>query len=142
MRPDRGYAARGLRPALQLRQADGTLIDATPSPVGSGRGAGSRVGRRAVLAGGAVAAALIAGGLSFLASGSPDGLERVAESEGFADSARDHAFGGFALAEYGEIGGVPVGLAGLLGVVVTVIVGVTVFRLVRRRSDREENVAA
>lgn len=145
VRPDLVYAARGLRPVLQLRQADGTLIGAPPGPASIGRAgssAGSRVGPRAVLAGVALAAALIAGALSFLASGSPDGLERVAESEGFADSARDHAFGTFALADYGEIGGVPIGLAGLLGVVVTVIIGLTVFRFVRRRADREENVTA
>ncbi|HEX6326849.1 MAG TPA: energy-coupling factor ABC transporter permease [Jiangellaceae bacterium] len=145
VRPDLVYAARDLRPVLALRQADGTLIDATPRPARTGRAgtsAGDRVGRRAVLAGGALATALIAGALSFLASGSPDGLERVAESEGFADSARDHAFGNFAFADYGEIGGIPVGLAGLLGVVVTVIIGLTVFRLVRRRTDRQENVTA
>ena len=38
--------------------------------------------------------------------------------------------------------GIPVGLAGLLGVVVTVIIGLAVFRLVRHRADREENVTA
>ena len=68
--------------------------------------------------------------------------EPVAESEGCADSARDRVFGNFALAEYGEIGGIPVGRAGLLGVVVTVIIGLTVFRFVRRRTDRKENVTA
>jgi cobalt/nickel transport system permease protein len=85
---------------------------------------------------------LIAGALSFLASGSPDGLERVAESEGFADSAREHTFGNSSLADYGEIGGIPVGIAGLLGVVATVAIGVTVFRLVRRRANHGENVTA
>ena len=145
VRPDLVFAARGLRPVLRLRQADGTLVDASPSVAGAGPTGdrpGSRAPLRAVLVGGAVATALIAGVLSFLASGSPDGLERVAENEGFADSTREHAFGGFALADYGEIGGIPVGLAGLLGVVITMIIGVAVFRLVRRRSRRDENVAA
>ena len=137
VRPDLVYAARGLRPALQLRQADGTLIPAPAITPNSAPGA--RVGRRGVLIGGACVTVLIAGALSFLASGSPDGLERVADSEGLADSARDHALGDFSLADYGEIGGVPVGIAGLLGVVVTVAIGLTLFRFVRRRANREEN---
>lgn len=139
VRPDLVYAARGLRPALQLRQADGTLV---PAPAGTpgNQPATTRAGLRGVLIGGALTTALIAGAVSFLASGSPDGLERVAESEGFADSAREHVFGDFSLADYGEIGGIPVGVAGLVGVAVTVAIGLAVFRAIRRRSEREQNV--
>ena len=140
VRPDLVYAARGLRPALQLRQADGTLI---PAPAGPGPSASGTPGAslRGLLIGGGLMAALIAGALSFLASASPDGLERVAESEGFADSAREHTFGNFSLAEYGELGGIPVGLAGLVGVVITAGIAVVVFRFVRRRAARQQNVS-
>ncbi len=139
VRPDLVYAARGLRPALQLRQADGTLI---PAPAGTPEStrATTRISLRGLLIAGAVTTALVAGVLSLLTSGSPDGLERVAESEGFADSARVHIFGNFSLADYGEIGGIPVGIAGLLGVAVTVGIGLALFRFVRRRSEREQNV--
>ena len=36
---------------------------------------------------------LVAGGVSLLASGKPDGLNRVAQDEGFADTESDHAVG-------------------------------------------------
>lgn len=141
VRPDLVYAARGLRPVLQLKQADGTLIPA-PSNTPATVPASSRVSTRGLLIGGGCVAALIAGALSYLASGSPDGLERVAQGEGFADTARDHIFGTFSLADYGEFGGIPVGVAGLLGVVVTVAIGLVLFRLIRRRAAREESFTA
>ncbi len=137
VRPDLVYAARGLRPALQLRQADGTLV---PAPPAKPAAAPAGVSPRGLLVGGGIVTVLIAGVLSFLASGSPDGLERVAETEGFADAARDHALGTFALADYGDIGGIPVGLAGLVGVVVTVVIAWAVFRFVGRRQKRKESV--
>src|SRR5690606_19500552 len=102
-----------------LRQADGSYVDApqqdtTPK---------ARGGLRPLLISGGLASLLLAGVVSFFASGHPDGLEYVAESEGFIDTAREHALGGFALADYGEVGGIPVGLAGVLGVLVTVAAG-------------------
>ena len=135
VRPDLVYAARGLRPVLQLRQADGSLI---PTPAGRPDTTPAGVGLRGLLVVGGLVTALIAGVLSFLASGSPDGLERAAEDQGFA--ARDHAFGSFSLADYGEISGIPVGVAGLLGLVVTVAIGWTVFRFVRRWAQRDESI--
>jgi len=75
--------------------------------------------------------------VSFFASSNPDGLEYVAEGEGFLDTAQDHAFGGFGLADYGEVGGIPVGVAGILGVAVVVVIGVVLFRLVAGRSRAE-----
>jgi cobalt/nickel transport system permease protein len=136
VRPDLVYAARGLQAPLQLRRADGTLVE-VPSVAEPRR---APVGTRGLLVGGGVVALLLAGVVSFFVSEHPDGLEHVAETTGFADAERDHAFGGLPLAEYGEVGGVPVGLAGLLGVIVTIVIGVAVFRLVGRRRRQRENV--
>ncbi|MGX1573418.1 energy-coupling factor ABC transporter permease [Cellulosimicrobium funkei] len=81
--------------------------------------------RRAVLAlgTGALLAAVV---VSSFAAATPDGLEATAESVGFADAARDHAFAGAPFADYGEVGGIFVGVAGLVGValVVALTVGV------------------
>jgi cobalt/nickel transport system permease protein len=132
VRPDLVHAARGLRPVLQLKNADGVLVDApvgrTPAP------SGRRI--RDVVVGGGVAALILAGVVSFYASTSPDGLEYVAGENGFLGTARDHLFGDLALAGYGDVGGIPVGVAGVLGVVVTVGIGSLVFRAVSRRSHR------
>lgn len=127
VRPDLVHAARGLMPALQLKQPDGSVVTAEPRPP-------TKRPLRPVLVAGLGVAAVLAGGLSFYASSNPDGLEFVAAGEGFAETAGEHALGGFALAAYGEIGGIPVGVAGLIGVVVTVGAAVVVFRLVSRRS--------
>ncbi|MBE9940129.1 PDGLE domain-containing protein, partial [Cellulosimicrobium cellulans] len=64
--------------------------------------------------------------VSSFAAATPDGLEATAESVGFADAARDHAFAGAPLADYGEVGGIFVGVAGLVGLalVVALTVGV------------------
>ncbi|SDU83295.1 energy-coupling factor ABC transporter permease [Jiangella alkaliphila] len=132
VRPDLVYAARGLRPALQLKQADGTLVPVgAPEPAG----AAARGSVRPLLIGGSLVALALAGIVSFFASANPDGLEYVAEGEGFLETARDHAFGDFALADYGDVGGIPVGLAGILGVAVVVVIGVVLFRLVGGRSS-------
>jgi cobalt/nickel transport system permease protein len=44
-------------------------------------------------------------------------------------------FGGLALADYGAVGGIPVGVAGVLGVLVTIAVGWALFRWATRHSD-------
>jgi len=130
VRPDLVYAARGLRAPLALKQADGTVVAPDAEA-----GQTTRVSTRALLIGGALVTAIVAGAVSFFASSSPDGLESVAETEGFAEAAREHTFGGFALADYGEVGGIPVGLAGLLGAAAVLVVGLVLFRLVRQRGD-------
>jgi cobalt/nickel transport system permease protein len=137
VRPDLVFAARGLRPALELRGADGSVQVPAPAPVRPDATTNPRRTSGRLVAAGLAATLLLAGVASFFASGSPDGLERVAEEQGFIDTARDHAFGHLPLADYGDVGGIPVGLAGLLGVTVTVLVGRLVFRLLAgRRPDR------
>ncbi|MGH8867874.1 MAG: energy-coupling factor ABC transporter permease [Actinomycetes bacterium] len=134
VRPDLVYAARGLQPDLTLRTPEGdvTVAATSPSP------ALLRVSTRGLLLGVAGAALVLSGLVSFLASGSPDGLERVAGDRGFLGQARDHAFGGFVLADYGEVGGIPVGVAGVIGVAATVLVSLVVFWLLGRGSRRDE----
>jgi len=85
-----------------------------------------------------IAALSLAGGLSFYASSSPDGLEKVAEDEGFLESAEDSALSNSPLADYGLAGldseRLSVGIAGVIGVVVTAIVALALFSLIKKRS--------
>lgn len=82
---------------------------------------------------------LVALGLAMLvspfASGSPDGLERVAGDEGFGEAARDHNLADSPLADYGIKGidneKVGTALAGLVGVLITFGVGLGLFAVVR-----------
>jgi len=73
------------------------------------------------------------------ASSSPDGLEHVADQQGFADSATDHNLSGSPLADYGENltgnDNLNTALAGLAGVVITFALGYGVFCLAKR-TDR------
>jgi cobalt/nickel transport system permease protein len=95
----------------------------------------ARDGRRWWLAAGAVALVLAAV-VSHYASSQPDGLERVAEDEGFLDAADDHDLADGPLADYGVEGvdddRLSVGVAGVAGVAVTLALGAGLFRLVRR----------
>ncbi|MFD8531246.1 energy-coupling factor ABC transporter permease [Streptosporangium canum] len=129
IRPDLVYGARGLAAPLVLRGADGEAVVAQDAPAPA---AVRRPGW--FLPAGIVVAALLAGVVSFYASSSPDGLERVAEDKGFSSQAADHALGEQPLADYGDAGGIPVGVAGLIGVGVTLAVGGGLFFAVRRRT--------
>ncbi|MFF4991137.1 energy-coupling factor ABC transporter permease [Streptosporangium saharense] len=130
VRPDLVYGARGLAAPLVLKGADG---EATAVSAPQRATAPRRVGW--FLPAGVLVAALLAGVVSFYASSSPDGLERVAEDKGFIGQASDHALGDQPLADYGEVGGIPVGVAGLVGVGVTLAVGGGLFFAVRRRNQ-------
>ncbi len=82
--------------------------------------------------------AILAGGASFYASSSPDGLEKVAEDVGFIETAKDHTFGDFTLSDYGVSGlenaRLSVGFAGLIGVLVTALVALGLFMLIRKKA--------
>jgi cobalt/nickel transport protein len=94
-----------------------------------------------------IAALLVAGGLSYLASGDPDGLDTVTlsgcelDADGepvagtcIAQNADDHALGDSPLADYTVAGDdATVGVAGVVGVVVTLVVAGGLFWLLRRR---------
>lgn len=123
VRPDLVYGARGLAKPLVLRGADGETTVAGQQPVAPARG-----GLKPFLLGGIGVTLVLAGVVSFFASPDPDGLEAVAENKGFSDQAADHLFGSWALADYGEVGGIPVGVAGIIGVgLVLLIAGVVAY---------------
>nr|WP_239064227.1 energy-coupling factor ABC transporter permease [Streptomyces sp. SID14436] len=133
VRPDLVHGARGLRQRLKLR-VDGELVDAPePEPAASAP-AGSP---RRIWAAGLVTSLLLAGFVSFYASADPDGLEKVATDHGIDEKAEEHATAGSPLADYGvrdvsdeRLSG---GLAGVIGVGVTVVAGTGVFWVLRRR---------
>jgi cobalt/nickel transport protein len=79
---------------------------------------------------------IIAGVVSFYADPNPDGLERVAEDQGFIEDAADSANAEIFASDYGIAGvedeRLSVGLAGLLGIVVMVVVGFGLFWLLGR----------
>ena len=86
------------------------------------------------------AALVLAAVVSFYASSSPDGLEKVAEDIGFLDTAKDHSNSDFALADYGVAGveneRFSVGLAGTIGVVTTGLVAVVLFMALGRKKQK------
>lgn len=87
-------------------------------------------------AGLAVAAALVFA-LGPRASSQPDGLERVAIDQGFADQGTPHALEGLPTADYGVEGvgndALSTGLAGVAGMAVTFGVGWALVAMARRR---------
>jgi cobalt/nickel transport protein len=93
--------------------------------------------RRGPWIAGLLVALLIAGVGSWYASGSPDGLEWAAEQTGFAHTAEDSAVADSPLADYGVAGvgseRLSGGLAGLVGVAVTLVLAGGLALLVRRR---------
>jgi cobalt/nickel transport protein len=96
-----------------------------------------KISNRKFYASALLISALLAGGASFYASSSPDGLEKVAEDVGFIESAKDHTFVDFTLSDYGIAGlenaRLSVGFAGLIGVVVTALVALGLFMLIRKK---------
>lgn len=80
---------------------------------------------------------LVAGVASYYASSSPDGLEKVAADKGLDANATDHSLADGPLADYGVSGveneRLSVGLAGVIGVLVTLGVAGGLFLLVRKK---------
>ncbi|MEV8035853.1 energy-coupling factor ABC transporter permease [Streptomyces sp. NPDC002742] len=132
VRPDLVYGARGLQQRLKLR-VGGELVDAptVAAPVAA------RSSHRKVWITGLVTSLVLAGFVSFYASSNPDGLEKVAKDKGIDTRTGKHATGDSPLAGYGvkDISDARVsgGLAGVIGVGVTVVAGTGVFWTVRRR---------
>ncbi|MGW4224717.1 energy-coupling factor ABC transporter permease [Streptomyces bauhiniae] len=141
VRPDLVYGARGLRQQLRLR-VNGELVDApdaTPAP------AAARTSRRTLWITGLVTSLVLAGFVSFYASANPDGLEKVAHDKGIDKKTEPHHSSDSPLADYGvkdvanaRLSG---GLAGVIGVGVTVVAGSAVFWAVRRRRDHDASPA-
>ncbi|MBZ6114434.1 MULTISPECIES: energy-coupling factor ABC transporter permease [Streptomyces] len=137
VRPDLVYGARGLGQRLKLR-VNGELVDA-PSDTGPAPAPVASRSHRKVWITGLVASLVLAGFVSFYASADPDGLEKVASDKGIDEKAEEHANADSPLADYGveDIADARVsgGLAGVIGVGVTVVAGSAVFWAVRRRRN-------
>lgn len=96
---------------------------------------------RVLIVTGLLVALVVAGIVSFYASGSPDGLERVATDHGFIDQAEEHQAAESPLADYGMAGvddaRLSGGLAGVVGTLLVLGVGSGLFLLIRRRDEAE-----
>ncbi|MCX5399041.1 energy-coupling factor ABC transporter permease [Streptomyces sp. NBC_00102] len=143
VRPDLVHGAKGFAAPLKLR-VDGQLIDAAPAAKPA-VGVATR-STRGLLAGGLLTALVLAGVVSYYASSSPDGLEKVATDKGIDRNVEEHASADSPLADYGvkdvDDARLSGGLAGVIGVGVTVVVGGTVFWVIRRRRDDGADVTA
>ncbi|MFF8985160.1 energy-coupling factor ABC transporter permease [Streptomyces globisporus] len=138
VRPDLVHGVQGsLAAPLKLR-VDGELVDA-PAATRDTEPAPARRSTRGFWITGLVSAFLLAGFVSFYASANPDGLERVAGDQGFDEKAEEHGAADSPLADYGvgdiENARLSGGLAGVIGVSATVVVGTGVFWVVRRRKE-------
>ncbi len=88
---------------------------------------------RLLIAGVAIAV-LVAVSSAWVASGDPDGLERVAEEEGFIETARDPGYE--VLPDYtvpGIDGEISTAVAGIIGVALMAAIGLGLGRLLARR---------
>ncbi|MFB7172545.1 energy-coupling factor ABC transporter permease [Streptomyces sp. NPDC056254] len=137
VRPDLVHGARGLAAPLKLR-VDGVLVDAPAAAPAAAASAGAGAGStKKVWATGLVTALVLAGFVSFYASAAPDGLEKVAADKGIDEKVQEHAAAGSPLADYGvedvDDARLSGGLAGVIGVGVTVAAGTGIFWAVRRR---------
>ena len=83
---------------------------------------------------------LLAGVVSFYASSNPDGLEKVAETIGFIETAEDHAIADSPLADYGVKGvdneRLSVGISGVIGVLGTAGISVGLFYFLRKDKSK------
>ncbi|MFE5624578.1 energy-coupling factor ABC transporter permease [Streptomyces virginiae] len=145
VRPDLVHGARGLTAPLQLR-VDGVLVDA-PAAAATAPAAGAAAGStKKVWVTGLVTALVLAGFVSFYASADPDGLEKVAADKGIDEKVEEHAAAGSPLADYGvkdvDDARLSGGLAGVIGVGVTVVAGTGIFWAVRRRRTDELTATA
>lgn len=92
---------------------------------------------------GFIVALFLAGVVSFYASSSPDGLEKVAQDIGFIDTAKDHTNADGTLADYSVKGieneRASVGVAGVIGVIGTAVVAGIGFKLIARKPKKAGN---
>ena len=97
--------------------------------------------RRALAAVGLLLALVLAGVVSYYASGSPDGLERVAGDQGITRTEKDHHAADGPFADYATRGiddeRVSGGVAGVVGVLVVLALAGGVAWVVRRRGPAD-----
>lgn len=102
-----------------------------------------RVSTRALVVTGLLVALLLAGAVSYYASTSPDGLNRVARDQGFSQTQTRHHADGSPFAGYGTKGvgdrRLSKGVAGVVGSLVVLALAGGVTLLVRRRGPQQES---
>ncbi|MFI5999174.1 energy-coupling factor ABC transporter permease [Streptomyces sp. NPDC051366] len=144
VRPDLVHGARGLAVPLKLR-VGGELVDAPAAAPGAVPAAVAARSTKPVWITGLVTALVLAGFVSFYASASPDGLEKVAADKGIDQNVKEHAAADSPLADYSvkdvEDARLSGGLAGVIGVGATVAVGTGIFWTVRRRRAQDLTTA-
>ncbi len=135
------HALIGIGEGVLSAMVVGAVMATRPDLVHGARGrsavaGAARASVRAVLTTGALVAVVFAIVVSQFASQNPDGLEFVARSEGFADTATPSSAPAGPLAGYGsELTGtdtVDTAIAGLVGIILTMGIGYGLFRLARR----------
>ena len=88
---------------------------------------------------------VLAGIVSYYASASPDGLEKVAEDKGISAKEKDHSLKDSPLGDYGVKGvddaRLSGGLSGVIGVGAVLLVGGGLFWAVRRRGPAAAETA-
>jgi cobalt/nickel transport system permease protein len=138
-RPDLVYAARHLQQELILVDADGNASTVSPDrPITDKHSAAKPAGRS--LGVGLAVTFLVAGVLSLFASAHPDGLQFVGAKLGFESAAKSSGVAGSPLAHYGVsgIGNAQVSgaLAGIIGVLVTIVAGLAIAKLASLRANK------
>jgi cobalt/nickel transport protein len=97
---------------------------------------------KTLIAAGFALSLVLAGGVSFYASSSPDGLEKVAEDIGFIETAKENSNADGLLADYGIKGvdneRLSTGTAGIIGVVATAAISTGLFYMVRRKPEAKQ----
>lgn len=98
---------------------------------------GTTVHTKRFFAGFLLVSLILAAIVSHYASGSPDGLEKVAADKGVAAQEEEHALAGSPLGDYGvegvENARLSGGLAGVIGVAAVLVLGGGLFWTIRRR---------
>jgi cobalt/nickel transport system permease protein len=137
----------GIGEAIISSAAVGAVLASRPDLVFGGRDLDpsvlseeSRVPTRVFVIGGLIAAFFFATIVSQFAFGSPDGLESVAESEGFIESAEDHALADWIFADYATSGianeTLSLAIAGIVGTLITLLVAWGIVLAVRDKPTR------
>ncbi len=92
--------------------------------------------RNTILVVGAIAAILITGVvLSQFSSDEPDGLEYVAEQQGFDESAEDSSLPATPLAGYGDSSTLGTAIAAIVGIAATAGLGFGILWFIRKKPD-------
>ncbi len=136
----------GIGEAVISSLAVGAVLASRPDLVHGAAGVelgpdlGGKVPTRAFLIGGLLVTLVFATVVSQFAVNNPDGLEWVAETEGFGDQGRDHSWADSLFADYATRGieneTLSLAIAGIAGTLITLLVAWGIVRAFRERTPR------